>query len=286
LTYNFASQWLQIRDVWGVTPDGERFKQFDDDLRKSFVGEMETYFQHIVKEDRPITEFLDSNYTFVNERLAKHYGINGVKGKEFQKVTISDGKRGGILTQGGFLTLTSNPTRTSPVKRGKWVYENILGLQAPPPAPDVPELPPVGEIKGTIRQQMEQHRANPSCANCHAKLDPLGFALENYDAIGTWRADENKVKIDASGVLPDGAKFSGPAEMKKVLMAKSDQFRRSLCEKVLTYGLGRGIEYYDKCTVDEIAKKVKTEGRDQFSAIILAVVETDAFQKRTGKRSE
>jgi mono/diheme cytochrome c family protein len=286
LTSNFASQWLQIRDVWGVMPDSNRFPTWDEELRKAMVREMEMYFQYIVKEDRPITEFLDSNYTFVNQRLAKHYNLPGVSGKDHQKVTLPDGKRGGVLTMGGFLTLTSNPTRTSPVKRGKWVYENILGLQAPPPAPDVPELPPVGEIKGTVRQIFEQHRANPSCAACHAKLDPLGFALENFDGIGQWRNDENKVTIDASGILPDGAKFDGPAELKKVLIGKADQFRRSLCEKVLTYALGRGLEYTDKCTVDEIAARVKGPGKDHFSELILAVVETDAFRNRAGKRSE
>lgn len=286
LTENFASQWLQIRDVGGVMPDNAQFPNWDEDLRRSMIREMELYFQHIVQNDRPITEFLDSNYTFVNGRLAKHYGIPDVRGPEHRKVTLTDGRRGGVLTQGGFLTLTSNPTRTSPVKRGKWVYENILGLQAPPPAPDVPELPPVGQIKGTVRQVFEQHRANPSCAACHAKLDPLGFALENFDGIGAWRTTERNVKIDASGVLPDGIRFDGPAELKKVLFAKSDQFRRSLCEKVLTYSLGRGLEYSDKCTVDEIAARLKGPGKDLFSELVLAVVETDAFQKRAGKRSE
>jgi hypothetical protein len=286
LTQNFAAQWLQLRDLLNVSPDTNRFPNWDDELRKSMIREAELFFENIVKEDRPITEFLDANYAFINGRLARHYGIQNVRGPEFRKVTLPDGRRGGILTQAGFLTLTSNPTRTSPVKRGKWVYENILGLQAPPPAPDVPELPPVGEIKGTLRQQMEQHRSNPACASCHAKLDPLGFGLENFDAIGTWRTEENKTKIDSSGVLPDGSQFDGPAELKKVLMGKADQFRRCFCEKMLTYALGRGLEYYDKCTVDEIAAKVKTSGRDHFSALILAVVETDAFRKRAGKRSE
>lgn len=286
LTQNFAAQWLQLRDLLNVSPDTNRFPNWDDELRKSMIREAELFFENIVKEDRPITEFLDANYAFINGRLARHYGIQNVKGNEFRKVTLPDGRRGGILTQAGFLTLTSNPTRTSPVKRGKWVYENILGLSAPPPAPDVPELPPVAEIKGTLRQQMELHRSNPSCASCHAKLDPLGFGLENFDAIGTWRTEENKTKIDSSGVLPDGSKFDGPAELKKILMGKADQFRRCFCEKMLTYALGRGLEYYDKCTVDEIAAKVKTSGKDHFSALILAVVETDAFRKRAGKRSE
>src|SRR5581483_2767105 len=239
----------------------------------------------VVKNDRSVLEFLDSDYTFVNDRLARHYGIKDIKGSAFQKVTLPDGKRGGVLTQASVLTVTSNPTRTSPVKRGKWVLENILGTPPPPPAPDVPELPPVGQLKGTLRQQMEQHRANPSCAACHAKLDPLGFGLENFDGVGAWRDKDNGQPVDATGVLPDGNTFNGPAELRKVLLGKADQFRRCLAEKLMTYALGRGLEYYDKCTVDEITAKLKS-GNDKFSALVLAIVESDAFQKRKGKRSE
>jgi len=171
------------------------------------------------------------------------------------------------------------------VKRGKWILENILNTPPPPPAPDVPELPPTGQLKGTLRQQMEQHRANPTCATCHAKLDPLGFALENFDGIGRWRSVDNKQPIDSSGVLPDGAKFSGPAELKKVLLGKADQFRNCFAEKLLTFALGRGLEYYDRCAVEEIIKAGKADG-DRFSAYVLAVVKADPFQKRKGKRSE
>jgi mono/diheme cytochrome c family protein len=286
LTENFATQWLQLKELNVVSPDPARFPNWDEDLRKSMVREAEQVFEYVVKEDRSVLEFLDADYTFVNARLARHYGIPNVRGPEFRKVPVTDGRRGGVLTQAGLLTLTSNPTRTSPVKRGKWVYENILGLNAPPPAPDVPELPPVGQIKGTVRQQLELHRANPSCATCHAKLDPLGFGLENFDAIGAWRAEDNKVKVDASGVLPDGAKFDGPAELRKVLLGKADQFRRCLSEKMLTYALGRGMEHYDKCAVDEITTKLKGPGHDHFSALILAIVESDAFRMRAAKRSE
>lgn len=183
------------------------------------------------------------------------------------------------------LTVTSNPTRTSPVKRGKWILENVLGTPPPPPAPDVPELPPTGQLKGTLRQQMEQHRADPQCAVCHSKLDPLGFGLENFNAVGMWRTQDNRKDIDASGELPGGVKFDGPGELRKILLGKADQFRNCFAEKVLTYGLGRGLEHYDKCALDEIVKAAKADG-DKFSALVLAVVRSEPFQKRKGKRSD
>src|SRR5262249_49853194 len=185
---------------------------------------------------RSILEFLDSDYTFMNGRLARHYSINGVSGIDFQKVKLPDDRRGGVVTMASTLTVTSNPTRTSPVKRGKWILENILGTPPPPPAPDAGELPPTAELKGTLRQQMEQHRANTRCAVCHAKLDPLGFGLENFNGIGEWRTQDNKQAIDSSGILPGGEKFSGPAELRKVLLAESDMVRRGFAEKLLTFG--------------------------------------------------
>ncbi|MGL4422061.1 MAG: DUF1592 domain-containing protein, partial [Gemmataceae bacterium] len=191
LTDHFAGQWLMLRNLRTSAPDTDIFQGFDENLRGAMIRETELYFQHIMREDRPITEFLDSQYTFLNERLAKHYGIKTVKGDEFRKVDLTDNRRGGILTHASVLTVTSNPTRTSPVKRGKWVLENLLGYSPPPPPPEVPELPAVKELKGTLRQQMEQHRANPNCTNCHAKLDPIGFALENFDGIGRWRDKDN-----------------------------------------------------------------------------------------------
>ena len=282
LVENFAGQWLQLRMLRTLSPDAEQFKNFDEKLRSAMITETELFFGHIVQKDRSILEFLDADYTFVNDRLSWHYGIPDVKGPEFRYVKLSDKekKRGGIVTQASVLTVTSNPTRTSPVKRGKWIYENILGLQPPEVPPGVPELPK-GKLKGTLRQQMEQHRADPACAGCHAKLDPLGFGLENFDAVGGYRWQDNKITIDASGVLPDGAKFNGPAELRKVLLAKSDLFRKCLAEKLLTYALGRGLEYYDKCLLDEVGLKVKSNG-DKFSALVLAIVESDAFQKRKG----
>lgn len=285
LAENFGGQWLQLRTLQTLTPDRVYFRAWDESLRKAMIQEAEAFFRHIVREDRSILEFLDADYTFLNERLARHYQVGGVFGPEFRKVSLTDGRRGGVVTMGSTLTVTSNPTRTSPVKRGKWILENILGTPPPPPSPDAGELPPTNKLKGTLRQQMEQHRANPACATCHAKLDPLGLALENFDAIGAWRTVDNKLPIDASGTLPDGESFNGPADLKKVLLGKADQFRRCLAEKLLTYALGRGLEYYDKCVLDDIVRRLKNQG-DRFSALILGIVESDAFQKRAGKRAD
>ena len=285
LVDNFAGQWLQLRNIRTLSPDTETFKSWDESLRNSMIKESELFFDYIVKNDRSILEFLDADYTFINNRMSWHYGISNISGPEFRYVKLTDKRRGGIVTQASVLMVTSNPTRTSPVKRGKWVYENILGLQPPPPAPDVPELPPVGELKGTLRQQMEQHRANATCMSCHSKLDPLGFGLENFDAIGAWRDQDNKQKIDATGILPDGAKFDGPEQLRQVLLSKADLFRKCLAEKLLTYALGRGLEYYDKCVLDEIGTKLQAN-HDKFSALVMAIVESDAFQMRKGKRSE
>ncbi len=285
LAQNFGAQWLQLAMLKTLTPDKGYFPDWDDSLKDMMAREAEMYFENIVRNDRSIMEFLDSNYTFVNSRLARHYGIPDVIGIDFREVKLPDNRRGGVLTMGCILTVTSNPTRTSPVKRGKWVLENILGTPPPPPAPDVPELPPTGQLKGTLRQQMEQHRANPNCATCHAKLDPLGFGLENFDAVGAWRTQDNKQPIDASGVLPGGEKFTGPTELRKVLLGKSDQFRRCFAEKLLTFGLGRGLEYYDKCVLDDIVAASKAN-TDRFSSLVLAIVKSDPFQKRKGKRSE
>ncbi len=285
LSENFAGQWLQLRNLRTIAPDKGYYPEWDEALRTAMEREAVAYFEHIVQSDRSVLEFLDSDYAFVNARLARHYGIPNVSGIEFRQVKLPDNRRGGIVTLASTLTVTSNPTRTSPVKRGKWILENVLGTPPPPPAPDVPELPPTGELKGTLRQQMEQHRANPSCATCHAKLDPLGFGLENFDGIGGWRTEDNKQAIDSSGVLPGGEKFAGPAELRKVLLTKSELFRRCLAEKLLTFSLGRGLEYYDRCALDDIVSAGKA-GEDRFSAYVLGIVKSDPFQKRKGKRSE
>lgn len=285
LAENFAAQWLELRKIPALAPDKGYYPAWDEELRTAMIREAECFFDYVVQKDRPILDFLDADYTFVNERLAKHYGISGVSGPAFRKVQWPDNRRGGVITMASTMTITSNPTRTSPVKRGKWIMENILGTPPPPPAPDVPELPPTGQLKGTLRQQMEQHRADPNCAICHNKLDPLGFGLENFDGIGAWRTLDNKKPIDASGELPGGLKFDGPAQLRQILLAKADQFRHCFTEKLLTFALGRGLEYYDKCAVEEIVKAGKAHS-DAFSAYVIAIVQSDPFQKRKGKRSD
>ncbi len=284
LTENFAEQWLQLRTLQTIAPDKKTYPNFDGELKTAMARETELYFEHVVKEDRSILEFLDSNYSFLNAKLAKHYGIADVKGNEFRKVTLTDKNRGGLVTQASILTLTSNPTRTSPVKRGKWILDNIFGTPPPPPDPNAGMLKEDQQVvlQGTLRQRMEQHRANPACATCHQKMDPLGFGLENFDGVGTWRTKEGKFDIDSSGTLPGGKTFNGPAELRKILMGKADLFRRCLTEKMLTFALGRGVEYYDKCAIDEIVLKVRNAD-ERFSALVLAVVESESFLKRRGK---
>jgi Protein of unknown function (DUF1592)/Protein of unknown function (DUF1588)/Protein of unknown function (DUF1585)/Protein of unknown function (DUF1587)/Protein of unknown function (DUF1595)/Planctomycete cytochrome C len=279
LTKNFAGQWLQIRNLQSMTPDPGTFPGFDEELRAAMLKETELFFDAIVKEDRSILDFIDSDFTFVNERLARHYGIPGVKGNSFRRVQLT-GERGGLLTQASILTVTSNPTRTSPVKRGKWILDNILNTPPPPPPPDVPELEEQkGEIKGSLRQRMEQHRAKAICASCHQRMDPLGFGFENFDGIGAWRTREGKFAIEPSGTLPSGQTFKGPKELRVVLKQKEEEFRRCLAEKMLTYALGRGLEYYDKCAVNDIAEAVKRNDY-RFSSLVLAIVKSDPFQKR------
>jgi hypothetical protein len=284
LVDNFAAQWLQLRDLPQHSPDPKRFPIFNDALRRAMRRETELFFSNVIKEDRSILEFLDSDYTFVNARLARHYGIKGVKGEDFRRVSLAGTGRGGLLTQASVLTVTSETTRTSPVKRGKWVLENLLGTPPPPPPPNVPELKASDDpLKGTLRQQMEAHRANPICAACHQRMDPLGFALENFDAIGRWRTHEGKHKIDASGVLPGGRKFDGPKELRAILLKDKNVFARCLSEKLLTYALGRGLVRADRCTVDDIVRDLE-KGDYRFSRLVLAIVTSDAFQKRKGKR--
>jgi hypothetical protein len=282
LVNNFAMQWLQLRNLQALAPDPARFPSFDEALRTSMQRETESVFEYVVREDRSVLELLAADYTFVDERLAKHYGIDGVTGPEFRKVSLKDSPRGGLLTEASVLAVTSNPTRTSPVKRGKWVLENLLGTPPPPPPANVEQLKddkPGAELSGTLRQRMEQHRANPSCANCHERMDPLGFGLENFDAVGAWRTADGKEPIDASGVLPGGKTFKGPAELKAVLLSRKEQFARCLAEKVLTYALGRGIERADHCAVDAIARELAA-GDYKFSALVLAIVHSEPFQKR------
>jgi hypothetical protein len=287
LVENFAGQWLQLRNLKTAAPDPGTYPSFDEALRVAMVKETELFFEAVMKENRSILDFIDSDYTFVNERLAEHYGIAGVKGDEFRRVALTGGKRGGVLTQASILTLTSNPTRTSPVKRGKWILENMLGMPPPPPPPNVPELKEDKEVvlSGSLRQRMEQHRVKPDCAVCHDKLDPLGFGFENFDGIGGWRVKDGKFDIDPSGVLPDGKKFNGPAELRTILKGRSAEFRHCLSEKMLTYALGRGLEYYDKCAVNDIAAAT-AKNKDSFSALVMAVAQSEPFQNRRGKRTD
>jgi cytochrome c553 len=285
LVDNFAGQWLQTRSLKTFAPDSKLFPTFNDKLRQAMLKETDLYFETIVREDRSVLEFLDSDYTFVNETLAKHYGIADVKGEEFRKVQLPDDRRGGVLTQASVLSVTSNPTRTSPVKRGKWILDNILGTPPPPPPPGVEELKEGDqqELKGSLRQRMEQHRANPSCATCHQRMDPLGFGFENFDAIGGWRTKDGKHDIDPSGELPTGQKFKGPAELRIILKQRQEDFTKCLSEKMLTYALGRGTERYDRCAVEDIARSLKNHDY-RFSALVIEIVKSDPFQKRRGKQ--
>jgi len=283
---NFGMQWLQLRNLQNIVFDRKRFPRYDIDIRRNFILETRQYLTHVIREDRNVLELLDSDYTFVNDQLAGYYGIKDVEGKQFRKVTLKDANRGGLVTQASILAVTSNPTRTSPVKRGRWILEQILGTPPPPPPPNVPELKAEeAELSGTLRQKMEQHRKDPACATCHAKMDPLGFGLENFDAVGAWRTLDGKDKIDSSGVLPSGEKFAGPAELKKILMSRKKDFVRNLAEKMMIYGLGRGLDSTDQCAVEEIVKAVEKDGY-RFSRLVLEIVRSEPFDKRLTSKAK
>ena len=280
---NFLGQWLYLRNLKGTAPDPQIFPDFDDNLRVAFEQETKLFVGSVIKEDRSIIDLVNGDYTFVNERLARHYGIRGVYGNQFRKVMVSDPARRGLLGQGSVLTVSSYPNRTSPVLRGKWILTNILGTPPPPPPPNVPPLNEVAS--GTMRERMEQHRANVACASCHRVMDPLGFSLENFDAIGKWRTSDGGGAIDASGTLADGTKIGGPTELLKTIGAKPEQFTRTIAQMLLTYALGRGTEYYDMPVVRSIARDAaKKEYR--FSALILGIVKSQPFQMRMAKSNE
>ena len=293
LVENFAGQWLQLRNLKTVTPDPKTYPDFDESLRASMLRETEMYFEAIKNEDRSILDLIDSDFTFVNPRLAKHYGIpftplrRAANNETFAKVTLTGDRRGGVLTQASVLTITSNPTRTSPVKRGKWILEQILNTPPPPPPPDVPELKEGKDVvlNGSLRQRMEQHRTNPNCASCHARMDPLGFGLENFDGIGAWRDKDGTFPIDASGKLPSGRSFDGPKGLKGILKEKHADFTRCLTEKMMTYALGRGLDYNDRCAVDRIAESVEKDGH-KFSRLAVEIVKSDSFRKRRPKGAD
>jgi hypothetical protein len=287
LVDNFVSRWLNVYKLRGASPDPDLFPDFDENLRQAFQKETSLFVQSQLREDRSVVDLLSADYTFVNERLARHYQIPGIYGERFQRIDFPDGKRGGLLGQGSILTLTSYGNRTSPVLRGKWLLEMILGTPPPPPPPDVPPLKEKSEIDhpASVRERLEQHRQNPACASCHVRMDPLGFALENFDAIGTWRGTEDGVPVDASAVLPDGTKFEGVAGLRKLLLSHRDQFANTVAEKLLTYALGRELEYYDLPAVRKITRAAAADDY-RWSSIVLGIVNSVPFQMSISRGPE
>jgi len=277
LVQNFFGQWLYLRNLKATVPDQQVFPDFDDNLRQAFLRETELFASSIIHEDRSVVDLLTANYTFVNERLARHYGIPNVYGNQFRRVTLTDPARRGLLGQGSVLIVSSYANRTSPVLRGKWILTNILGTPPPPPPPNVP---PFDEMaSGTVRERMVQHRSNPACSGCHSVMDPVGFAMENFDAIGHWRTTDSGAPVDASGALPDGTKVDGPAAVITALSAHPEQFVRTMAAMMLTYGLGRGLEYYDMPVVRGLARDA---GKNDyhFSELVLGIVKSPPFQMR------
>ena len=282
LVANFAGQWLHLRNVPNVLPNSDLFPDFDDNLRQSMRRETELFFESIMHEDRNVLDLLTADYTFVNERLARHYGIPDIYGSRFRRVTLTGEARRGLLGQASILAVTSHAERTSPVVRGKFILENILGTPVPPPPPDVPQLKgnADGEKPRTMREQMAEHRANPACATCHKIMDPVGFALENFDAVGAWRTHEAGGAIDASGVLADGSKVDGVAGLRQAIVSHPDVFVGTMTEKLLTYALGRGLDDHDMPAVRAILRDAAAHG-DRFSSLILGIVRSVPFQMRT-----
>lgn len=281
LVENFAAQWLNLRNLDDVTPNTRVFRSFNDRLRDDMRRETQLLFENVMKSDRPLDELISADYTFVNERLARHYDIKDVTGSEFRRVSLEGTNRSGILTHASILTLTSNPGRTSPVKRGKWILENLFGDAPPPAPPGVPELEETAEASpdASLREQLAQHRADPGCAACHKVMDPLGLGLENFDGVGRWRTEDDGHKIDASGTLPSGKSFDGPLEMIEIVKGQKDKYFRTLTEKMLTYAVGRGMQYYDKCAVDECLRHMKSEGY-RFSSLVESIILSDPFLRR------
>jgi hypothetical protein len=281
LVSNFAGQWLQLRNLQRVTPNSGTFPDFDDNLRQAFLRETELFFESVIREDRDVLDLMTADYTFVNERLAKHYGMPNIYGSQFRRVTVTDDARKGLLGKGSILLVTSHADRTSPVVRGKWILDNLLGV---PPAPPPPNVPPLkeneqGEAPRTMRDQLAEHRKNPVCANCHKVMDPIGFALENFDAVGAWRTREAGGVIDASGVLADGSKVDGAVMLRQALLKRPEVFVSTFTEKLLTYALGRGLDYHDMPTVRAIVRDAARSDY-RFSSIVLGIVTSNAFRMR------
>ena len=283
---NFSGQWLETRNLDSVDPDPELFPTWGPELREAMKMETSLFFDAILRENRPLGDFLDADFTFLNSTLAKHYGIEGISGEEFRRVELATDQRGGILSHASVLTVTSYPTRTSPVIRGKYVLENILGAAPPPPPPDIPALEESTAGPGaSVRQQLEAHRASPACASCHSRMDALGFGLENYDAIGHWRTEEGENPLDSSGVLPNGQSFETPAELRKILLDGMDEFAGAMTEKTLIYALGRGLEPYDRITVKKIQKSL-AEDDYRFQTLVHEVVNSLPFRQRRSENVE
>ena len=283
MTDNFFGQWLFLRNMRLHRPDPKAFMDFDENLREAFITETKLFTASQVREDRSVTELLTANYTFANDRLARHYGIPNIYGPRFRRVTFDDNRRGGILGQGSLLSVTSMSNRTSPVKRGAWLLEHLLGTPPPPPPPNVPPLTESSEgtkVATSVRERMEQHRKNPACAACHSKMDPLGFALENFDGVGQWRDDDGESRVDASGVMPDGTKFAGPAEFRQALLRRPDAFVTTVASKLLTYSLGRGVESYDMPAVRRIVRESAADDY-RWSSLIIEIVKSLPFQMRS-----
>jgi hypothetical protein len=284
LITNFAEQWLHLRNLKSSVPDLEAFPDFDDNLRQAMKEETSLFFDSIVREDRSVVDLLNADYTFVNERLARHYGIPNVYGSQFRRVTVADEARRGILGQASVLTVTSYPNRTSPVERGKWILTNLLGVPPQPPPPNVPSLQETsadGKVL-SLRERMERHRADPVCAGCHKAMDPIGFALESFDGIGRSRKTEEGVAINTSGTLFNGAEVDGIVGLRRNLVAQPETFVGVMTEKMLTYALGRGLEYYDMPAV----RKIVRDGRSKdfrFSSMVLGIVRSTPFQMKEAK---
>jgi hypothetical protein len=281
LVTNFFAQWLRVRELAQVDPDNSEFPNFEEDLRDAFRKEMALFTSSIVRDDRSLLDLLNAKDTFVNERLALHYGIQGVRGDQFRRVILADENRWGLLGKGSLLTVTSYGNRTSPVLRGRWVLEGILGTPPPTPPPNVPPLKEnvAGTAQLSVRQLLEQHRSTPTCASCHAMIDPPGFALENYDAVGQWRDYDHGIAVEPIGKLSDGTDVDSPAALRRALVKRPEQFLQTATEKLLTYALGRSLTYVDMPVVRAIVREGRTQNY-RFSSMVMAVVKSPAFQMR------
>ena len=282
LAENFLGQWLQLRGLATHKPDPKKFPQFTESLRDAMQQELSLVLGELVQKDRPVTELIDAGHTYVNEELARHYGLSGISGKEMRRVALPDARRGGILTTAAVLMVQADPDRNNVPRRGNYIAGAILGTPPPPPPPNVPSLEDSKSAEGkalTVRQMLEVHRRNPECANCHAKIDPLGFSLENFDAIGRWRDEEGGTPVDASGVLPTGQTFNGPVELKKILLGRRDDFVRTMAENMLIYAMGRGLQLEDECVIRDV-QKAAAAGEYKFSTIVLTIVKSHPFRNR------